>query len=100
MNCVICDKALESALPEDLQSKNNGQPYGGGDIILKFCFGSTKFDKCPGMTYFEGFICDDCAIPLVEKMKMTLYDMDGKPWSEEIQEEINKRFAKKFGDFC
>lgn len=98
MNCVICDKELKSALPPDLEDKNSGQPYGGGEIVLKFCFGSTKFDNCPGMTYFDGFICDDCAEPLTKKMKIKMVGMHGEPWSEEIQEETNKKFAERYAN--
>lgn len=89
MNCVQCNKQLESALPGHLQDRNCGQPYAGGHIILKFCFGSTKFDNCPGLTRFEGFICDDCAEPLTKKMTMSMTDLNGEPWSEEIQEQRN-----------
>lgn len=92
MNCILCDKLLENAVPN-----GDGQPYDGGMIQLRFCYGSCKFDLCPGMTYFDGIICDDCAEPLTKKMKQRLTGMDGKPWSDEIQAELNKEIFRTLG---
>jgi len=69
MNCVFCDKKLESALPDDLQERKQFQPYAGGGVQFIFCFGSTKFDWNIGTTIFHGYICDDCAEKYIEKME-------------------------------
>ncbi len=61
--CMMCGKLLE------LVEENAIQPYGGGEIILAFGYGSTKFDLNMHGTEFKALICDDCAVPLVEKMK-------------------------------
>jgi len=91
--CVLCDKEMEPVNPD---SPENLQPYEGGEIRFVFAFGSTKFDKFPGSTHFEGLVCDDCAEPLVKKMKRTGYSMkgelleapDGERWKpDEMDEE-------------
>jgi hypothetical protein len=65
MICVICQKYLE-----EVDSKyTQGQPYGGGNIRFIFTYGSCKFDNYSGCTYYDGFICDDCAEPYVKNMK-------------------------------
>jgi len=60
--CIQCDKQMELCCPE--------QPHGGGEIILEFHFGSEKFDLHVFGTRFKAFICDDCAVPLTEKMEI------------------------------
>lgn len=64
-HCVICNIMLESVN----DNKKPFQPYGGGEIKLEFCYGSTKFDNNFGVTRYTGYICDACALPLVNKMK-------------------------------
>ena len=55
--CIICDKQLECAV----QSWNSSQPYGGGELIFSFSYGSLKFDDHCGGTEFRALICDECA---------------------------------------
>jgi hypothetical protein len=94
LKCVLCNKELE---PVHEDGKYN-QVYDGGEIRLRFCFGSAKFDLCPGVTDFDALICDECAEPLIKKMACKLYGMDGKVWSEEIQAELNKEIFREWDE--
>jgi hypothetical protein len=98
MNCILCNRELEHAVPETVRSRSDYQPYAGGEIRLQFCFGSCKFDLAPGFTEFRGVICDDCAAPLTKKMKQSLYGFDGKPWNEEIQAKLNEEIFRELGN--
>lgn len=73
--CVMCKKAFESATGDWTTS----QPHAGGEIELRFAFGSTKFDWHIGRTIFLGLICDDCAEPMIADMKMTGHGQSMNP---------------------
>ena len=65
--CCICEKALEPAsLDGDWATM---QPYGGGEIILHFSFGSRKFDRNFGGTRLNGVICDECTERIAERLE-------------------------------
>lgn len=81
MNCAMCDKEMESALPDTPEFKDNlYQPYAGCELRIVAAFGSTKLDLSPGCTHFRGVICDECALPLAKKMDVQAYGMDGESW--------------------
>lgn len=75
--CLFCRKSLENALPDEL-TKYPFQPYAGGDVLFVFSYGSTKFDKCTGMTTFKAYVCDDCAEKHVTNLTETRTGMDGE----------------------
>ena len=64
--CVICNKYMQPVFDKNWDYM---QPYGGGEIKLLFSWGSLKFDHGPGVTVFNGVICDDCAEKLVKNME-------------------------------
>jgi hypothetical protein len=55
LNCIVCNKELESAVGED----GNNQPYGATTFQSYGQFGSTIFDPMDG-TYIEINVCDAC----------------------------------------
>lgn len=63
--CLFCKDELEQILDED-------DVYEGGIIEFRFSFGSTKFDKCVGITKYKAYICDRCAKEYVDLMEETL----------------------------
>jgi hypothetical protein len=94
--CLFCNKELGPAFDSD---SCHYQPEDGGEVIFSFCFGSAKFDKAIGTTEYHGVICDDCAEGYVSRMEQRLFDMNAKPWSQEIQDGINQERKKTYGPF-
>ena len=66
--CVVCEKDLSPVLGSWLDY----QPIGGGEICIRFDYGSRK----DGDRY-QGIICDECAEVLISKMHQT----GGLNWS-------------------
>jgi hypothetical protein len=64
--CCVCGKGLLDAIPNNWETM---QPYGGGKIVLSFCYGSLKFDKTVGVTSYIGVICDECAEKFVPRLQ-------------------------------
>jgi hypothetical protein len=87
-DCLLCGKYLEPSFDSD---DCNYQPYGGGEIKFHFCFGSKKFDLCPGYTEYRAVVCDKCAANHVRNMEQRLFGMDGKEWTQEKQDEVNRK---------
>ena len=56
MNCIVCDKPLRNAAPEEI---SQNQPSGGTAFQSRGHYGSTVFDPMDG-TYLEVNICDPC----------------------------------------
>lgn len=73
--CALCGKELESAL-DDWEFV---QPYGGGEIVMEFTYGSRKFDLSSGTTMYQGVICDECAEKMVDRMQLSCVDFQGNP---------------------
>jgi len=55
--CIVCDKELESALPEKFDDVD--QPYAGTSFYAHGQYGSTIFDPMDG-SFLKINICDDC----------------------------------------
>lgn len=74
--CIICDKALESAIPEH---DNHNQPYAGTAFIASGHYGSTVWDPNDSMVlgaiprYLEINICDDCIRTKAKEEKYILF---------------------------
>lgn len=66
-SCCMCEKELRSAMPGGDWATM--QPYGGGEIMLHFGYGSTKFDNNFGGTCFNGVICDECTEKMIDRLK-------------------------------
>lgn len=72
--CLICERPLPAVDPNFEQY----QPDGGGEMMLIFGYGSSKFDESPGSTVFTGIVCDSCAADFVPRMYKTRYDLQGQ----------------------
>lgn len=83
LSCIVCEKELESALPEKIQDVN--QPYAGTTFFAYGQYGSTIFDPMDGSS-LEINICDDC---LDKKAKRGMiyfnYDRVPVPWNGRMQ---------------
>lgn len=90
-SCCMCDKPMISAVG----TWDTRQPHGGGEIQLRFGFGSCKYDLEMGTTKFWALICDDCASKFVRKMirdSEVELDEDGKQVSNIA--ETNEQWKK------
>lgn len=88
VQCAICRNDME------VVRGNKNQPCDGGEMELRFCFGSAKLDLCPGITTFRGFICDGCAVCIAGGMEASGTDMNGNPhslheWSNDCEDEAD-----------
>lgn len=65
--CIVCGKALSSAVPASVSSGTN-QPNDGLNFAARGNYGSTVFDPLSedGAGYLEVSVCDAC---VVEKAK-------------------------------
>ena len=68
--CLFCDKYLD-LVSEDTNSAKTYQPYSGGEVCFSFCYGSSEFDECVGLTNFRAILCDECAKKYIDKMNKT-----------------------------
>ena len=65
--CCVCGKQLENAMPTG--NWDCMQPWGGGEVIMHFAFGSHKFDHHVSGTCFNGVICDECAEGMMDRLE-------------------------------
>ena len=63
--CVFCGNLLECAV----NSWDTNQPHGGGEVVFRFHYGSTRFDRYMDGTEFHGLVCDACAEKWVPQMR-------------------------------
>lgn len=67
--CIICNKQLDSAIPEDSSLSGTNQPYKGIAFMSYGHYGSTIFDPRPNSKYFlEVIICEDCIKSRLDKV--------------------------------
>jgi hypothetical protein len=58
LDCIVCDKPLEAAVPDPVQTGVN-QPYAGTSFHSYGHYGSTIFDPMDGQ-FIEINVCDEC----------------------------------------
>lgn len=58
--CIVCNKALDSAIPAHIESEN--QPNEGTVFTSRGNYGSTVWDPMSDSTIIEITVCDECLV--------------------------------------
>lgn len=76
LDCIVCGKVLESAMPDDVPYGGN-QPSGGTAFQTHGHYGSTVFDPMNGF-YLEITVCDACLADARDaRVNVVAYGRDG-----------------------
>lgn len=70
LNCIVCEKELKSALPDNERYKETNQPADGTAFHSRGHYGSTVFDPMDG-TLAELNVCDECWAAKLRFIKIT-----------------------------
>ncbi len=87
LNCIVCNKELEPALPEP----EHNQPYGGTSFTSQGHYGSTVWDPMDGSS-LEINVCDECLVKAAYKDQVLHLTAPQRQslWKEELAKELAK----------